>query len=66
MEILIYGPKWNIYYEVPGGLIRNQGETEFVLPSSFTGDIVHVYVYLLTKDRKKWSDSLYVGRVQVR
>lgn len=65
VEILIYGPKSNIYYEVPGGLIRKQGETELVLPSSFTGDIVHVYVYLLTRDGKKWSDSLYVGMVQV-
>lgn len=65
VEIIIYGPKSNDYYEFPGSRIRNQGETEFVLPSSMKGDILHVYMYLLTRDAKKWSDSLYVGMVQL-
>lgn len=65
VEILIYSPKLSFYHDSSAGILRKQGGTELELIPNYKGDWVHVYIYLMDRDGKKWSNSLYVGSAEV-
>jgi hypothetical protein len=65
VEILIYSPMLKDYQISTAGITRKQEGTELELDPWYKGDTVHVYMYLIDRHRKKWSDSLYVGAVKV-
>ena len=62
---LIYYPKLNIFQPDIEEISRSLGETELVLNDMAIGDIPQVYIYLLKDNGKKWSNSLYLGALEV-
>ncbi len=66
VEVLIHRPGLNSYQVEGEGINRGHGEMEFELSSGYGGDRVYVYMYMLSYDRKKWSNSVYVGEVKFR
>lgn len=63
--ILIYRPKSFDYQFSDQEITRIQAETELELDSWHKDVTVHVYLYLVEKRGKRWSDSLYLGSVDV-
>ena len=63
--LLIYHPKLNNFQFVLQEISRSQGETELELHAISKGDTLQVYIYLLKKNGKKWSNSLFLGSLEV-
>jgi len=63
VEFLIYHSGLNLYLNAPERAIRCHGEAELELNLSYKDDsgTLHIYMYMVDRDRKKWSNSLYVG-----
>jgi hypothetical protein len=68
VELLIYQPGAGEYQIAPDGISRSDGELEIGLDSEYKGDTVHVYMYLVSYawNKKKWSNSVYLGAVKFR
>ena len=68
VELLIYQPGSGEYQITPDGITRGNGELEIELDPHYKGDTVHVYMYLTSSgwEKKKWSNSVYVGPVKFR
>lgn len=65
IELLIHSPKCKDFQISTEGIKRKQEFTELDLDPYYKGDTVHVYLYLVDRDRKKWSNSLYAGALEV-
>lgn len=65
VAILIYLPKANNYKIVLQGITRRQGVTEVELDPWHKDDTLHVYLYMIERNHKRWSNSVYMGSVEV-
>lgn len=61
VKILIYRPKSYDYQFSDREITRKQAEGELALDSCHKDDTVHVYLYLVKRGSKRWSDSVYMG-----
>lgn len=66
VEILIYQPGVSEYQILSNKVLRMHGELEIGLDPDYDGDTVHVFLYMITSDFKKWSNSIYVGPLKFR
>lgn len=64
--LLIYYPKLNLFIPDIQEISRSAGETELVLNDIEIGEILQVYIYMLKDNGKKWSNSLYLGPIEVK
>jgi len=63
--IAVYSPAKNEAVVVSGLATRVSNSQAVTVPSSFSGDLVHVYIYFNSADKKLVSNSAYAGAVTV-
>lgn len=63
--IVIYSPTINSFVSVVGAADRSALTYELSLPNEFSGDTVECWMYFASENKKRASDTLYLGPVNV-
>lgn len=59
--VLVYEAGSNDYVVGPPSALRSAGTVDVVMPSDWSGLSVHVYVYFISKNKDRVSNSIYAG-----
>ncbi|MES2454933.1 MAG: DUF6266 family protein [Bacteroidota bacterium] len=63
---VVYNPAKGDFVTRVGAVVRSALSYDFVLPVSFSGDMVHVYMSFVSESGRVVSDSVYVGSTVVQ
>lgn len=64
--VLVYEPESNDYVVGPPSALRSAGTVDVVMPSDWVRLEVHVYVYFISKNRDRVSNSIYAGTATLK
>ncbi len=63
--VMVYNPDKELFVALSGAAARSALTYTLGLPADFVGDTVHAYMYFVSADGKRSSDSVYLGVVTV-